>query len=133
MGYIFEAEIAAIMNTVRARTIGESENIRLREVLRSDIHPAIKAYFKAEVERILQEERALELRSKKLSYSLSEVSSLQHQIDLHRNIKLEKAIQEGNDELAGYYRKEIQRLEEQLREKEIKLLPRSRRIKLKKS
>ena len=82
MGYIFEAEIAAIMNTVRGRTIGESENIRLREVLRADIHPAIKAYFKAEVERILQEERALELRSKKLSYSLSEVSSLQHQIDV---------------------------------------------------
>lgn len=82
MGYIFEPEIAAIMNTVRARTIGESDNIKLREVLRADIHPAIKAYYKAEVEKILQEERSLEMRSKKLPYSVSEVSSLQHQIDV---------------------------------------------------
>ena len=61
------------------------------------------------------------------------VESLKDQISIHKNLKLEKAIQEGNDELAGYYRKEIQRLEEQLREKETKLLPRSQRIKLKKN
>lgn len=61
------------------------------------------------------------------------MESLQQQINIHRNIKLEKALQEGNEELAGYYRKEIARLEEQLREKEIKLLPRSHRIKLKKN
>ncbi|MBI3003993.1 MAG: hypothetical protein HYY49_01090 [Ignavibacteriales bacterium] len=82
MGYIFEPEIATIMNTVRACTIGESESIKLRDVLRADIHPAIKAYFKAEVEKILQDERVLEMRSKKLSYSLPEVSSLQRQIDI---------------------------------------------------
>jgi len=82
MGYIFEPEIAVIMNTVRARTIGESESIKLRDVLRADIHPAIMAYYRAEVEKILQDERALEMRSKKLPYSLSEVSSLQHQIDV---------------------------------------------------
>jgi len=60
------------------------------------------------------------------------VESIKQQIDIHRNIKLEKALQEGNEELAGYYKKELERLEGQLREKEIKLLPRSRRIKLKK-
>lgn len=59
------------------------------------------------------------------------VESLQRQIDIHKNIKLEKSLQEGNDELAGYYRKEIERLEGQLMEKEMKLLPRSHRIKLK--
>jgi hypothetical protein len=82
MGYIFESEIATIINTVRGRTIGEDESIKLRDILRADIHPAIKAYFKAEVEKILQDERLLEVRSKKLPYGLPEVASLQHQIDI---------------------------------------------------
>ena len=60
------------------------------------------------------------------------VESIEKQIDIHRNIKLEKALEEGNVELAGYYEKEIKRLEEQLKEKEAKLLTRSERIKLKK-
>lgn len=60
------------------------------------------------------------------------VESIKQQIDIHKNIKLEKALEEGNIELAGYYKKEIERLEEQLREKEAKLLTRSERIKLKK-
>lgn len=59
------------------------------------------------------------------------IESIEKQIDIHKNIKLNKAIKEGNIELAGYYEKEIKRLEEQLKEKEVKLLPRSRRIKLK--
>ena len=59
------------------------------------------------------------------------IESIKQQIDVHRSIKLEKAKQEGNTELAGYYEKEIKRLEEQLKEKEVKLLPRSKRIKLK--
>ena len=60
------------------------------------------------------------------------IKSIEKQIDIHRNIKLEKALEEGNVELAGYYEKEIKRLEEQLREKETKLLPRSKRMKLRK-
>ncbi len=82
MGYIFEAEIERIMNTVRARTIGEADTITLRDILTSKIHPAIKAYFKAEVERQLKEERQLEVRSRKFSYSIPEVTSLQRQMDL---------------------------------------------------
>ena len=60
------------------------------------------------------------------------IKSIEKQIDIHKNIKLEKALEEGNVELAGYYEKEIKRLEEQLREKETKLLPRSKRMKLRK-
>ncbi|MBI1936467.1 hypothetical protein HYS31_08625 [Candidatus Woesearchaeota archaeon] len=60
------------------------------------------------------------------------IKSIQKQIGIHANIKLQRAVHEGNTELAEYYRKEISRLEEQLREKELKLLPRSQRIKLKK-
>ncbi len=81
MGYIFEAEVEAIINSVRARTIGEAEHITLEEVLESPIHPALKAYFRAEVERLLQEERAKEVRSKKFPYANPEVVSLQRQID----------------------------------------------------
>ena len=60
------------------------------------------------------------------------IESIEKQIDIHKHVKLKKAIEEGNIELASYYEKEIKRLEEQLREKEIKLLPRSKRLKLKK-
>lgn len=60
------------------------------------------------------------------------IESLKKEITLHKDIKLEKALDEGNIELASYYEKEITRLNEQLVEKEQKLLPRSRRIKRKK-
>ena len=60
------------------------------------------------------------------------IESIKKEIDIHKDIKLKKAKEEGNIELAGYYEKEIKRLEEQLREKELKLLPRSKRLKLKK-
>ena len=60
------------------------------------------------------------------------VESIEKQINIHKNIKLQKALEEGNVHLAGYYEKEMKRLEEQLKEKETKLLPRSKRIKLKK-
>ena len=82
MGFIFETEIEQIMNAVSARTIGEAETIRLRDVLSADLHPAIKAYFKARVQQILQQERLTEVRSKKFPYALAEVMRLQEQIDL---------------------------------------------------
>lgn len=82
MGFIFETEIATIMNTVRVRTIAESDTIQLKDVLLAEIHPAIKAYFKAEVEKLLQQERQKEIRSKRFSYGQPEVAGLQRQIDL---------------------------------------------------
>lgn len=60
------------------------------------------------------------------------IESIKKEIDLHRNVKLQKALENDNTELAGYYEKEIKRLESQLAEKEEKLLPRSERLKLKK-
>ncbi len=82
MGYIFETEIEQIKNVVRARTIGEAESLTLHEMLGSSVHPAIKAYFKAEVDRYLRQERLHEARSKKFPYSNPEVVSLQRQQDL---------------------------------------------------
>jgi hypothetical protein len=82
MGYIFEAEIDSIIHAVRVKTIGEEDGIILRRILSANIHPAIKAYFKAEVEKTLMQERGLEYRSKKFPYSLPEVKSLEEQIDL---------------------------------------------------
>jgi hypothetical protein len=82
MGYIFEQEIESIKNAVRARTIGEDETIRLRQVLTAKIHPSVKAYCKAEVEKLLATERVGEIRSKRLPYALPEVARLQQQIDL---------------------------------------------------
>jgi hypothetical protein len=70
------------MNAVRARTIGEAESIRLKDILTADLHPAVKAYFKARVQQMLQQERQTEVRSKKFPYSLREVVRLQEQIDL---------------------------------------------------
>jgi hypothetical protein len=82
MGYIFEAEIESIIHAVRVKTIGEEDDVFLKKILSAQIHPAIKAYFKAEVEKTLARERELEYRSKKLPYSLAEVKSLEQQIDL---------------------------------------------------
>ncbi len=82
MGYIFETEIEQIKNVVRARTIGEAESITLHEILDSSVHSAIKAYFRAEVERCLREERLKETRSKRFPYANPEVVSLQRQLDL---------------------------------------------------
>jgi hypothetical protein len=82
MGYIFESEIELIMNGVSARTIGESESIRLKSILSADLHPALKAYFRARVQQMLQQERQTEVRSKKFPYALPEVARLQEQIDL---------------------------------------------------
>ena len=81
MGYMFEAEIESILNVARTRTIGEDDGITLRRVLASDIHPAIKAYVRAEVETLLEQERAREQRSPRFPYSHPEVVSLQQQID----------------------------------------------------
>ena len=58
------------------------------------------------------------------------IKSIKKEIELHKNIKLEKALEEGNIELAAYYEKEIKRLEEQLMEKQKKLLPRSKGLKM---
>ena len=82
MGYIFEAEIESIIHAVRIKTIGEDDGIILKKILTADIHPAVKAYFKAEVEKMLMHERGLEHRSKKFPYSLPEVRSIEAQIDL---------------------------------------------------
>ena len=60
------------------------------------------------------------------------IESLKKEIDVHRNVKLQKALEDDNGELAGYYEKEIKSLEGQLAEKEEKLLPRSKRLKIKK-
>jgi hypothetical protein len=82
MGYIFEAEIESIIHAVHIKTIGEDDGIVLKKILSAKIHPAVKAYFKAEVEKTLMQERGLEYRSKKFSYALPEVRSLEEQIDL---------------------------------------------------
>lgn len=82
MGFIFDSEIIAIMNTVRARTIGEEDDVKMKSILSADIHPAIKAYFKAEVEKLLQQERQKEVRSARFPYGLPEVKGLQRQVDL---------------------------------------------------
>ena len=58
--------------------------------------------------------------------------SIQKEIDIHKSIKLKDALNEGNIELARYYEKEVKRLGEQLLKKQKKLLPRSKRLKLKK-
>jgi hypothetical protein len=82
MGYIFEAEIEAIIHAARVKTIGEEDDVFLKKILSANIHLALKAYFKAEVEKTLVQERGSEYRSKKFPYSLAEVKSLEEQIDL---------------------------------------------------
>ena len=67
------------------KTIGEDDGIILKKIISAKIHPAVKAYFKAEVEKTLSQERGLEYRSKKFSYSLPEVRSLEIDLVLIQN------------------------------------------------
>ncbi len=60
------------------------------------------------------------------------VESIRHQINEHTFVKLRKAQEDDNPELANYYLKEIGRLEEQLKHKREKLLTRTERIRQKK-
>lgn len=59
------------------------------------------------------------------------IESLKKVIDYHRNVKLKKALAEGNVEMAAYYEKEIKNLERGVDKKQNKLLPRSKRLKKK--
>ena len=59
-------------------------------------------------------------------------ASLKKVIAIHKDEKLQKALHEGKGELASYYEKEIKRLEAELAKKEVKALPRSKRLKYQK-
>ncbi|HXX63958.1 MAG TPA: hypothetical protein VEO56_09185, partial [Bacteroidota bacterium] len=53
---MLERETETILETLRARTIGDREGILLREVLRCEIPRGIKTYMHAETVRALSQE-----------------------------------------------------------------------------
>jgi phage shock protein A len=44
------------------------------------------------------------------------IKSLEKQVEIHKQ-KLKQAVEQGNEELAGYYEKDIKRLENELKKK----------------
>jgi hypothetical protein len=79
---MFEEEMAAITQSLIAATILEGETISLAELQHSQVPPTIKTYFKSEVQRWLKEERAADSSSKRFNYNISEIQSLQQQVDM---------------------------------------------------
>ncbi len=80
---MFETEISHIIHVLTAKSIGESETILLKQLMRgpqSDMPRGIKTYFRSEVERWLTQERKAAPKSTRFNFSLPEVHSLLQQM-----------------------------------------------------
>lgn len=95
----------------------EQDNVKIRES---------KLITKTDLGKLLIREKELIKETKKIlklarKNTKKESKSPQKEIRIHKNIKLEKTIKEMKTELSSYYEKEINRLEEQLKEKQKEL------------
>lgn len=79
---MFEEEMTVINQALIAATILDAETISLSQLQRSAVPPTVKTYFKSEVEQWLKNERAAVFTAKRFNYHLSEIQSLQQQIDM---------------------------------------------------
>ena len=81
---MFETEIIHIIHLLTAKSIGESESLLLKQLMRgpqSDVPRCIKTYFRSEVERWLTEEHKSFPKSTRFNYFLPEVQSLLQQMN----------------------------------------------------
>jgi hypothetical protein len=79
---MFEEEMTAINQALIGATIVDAETISLAQLFQCTVPTTIKTYFKSEVQQWLKEERAVTFTSKRFNYHLSEIQSLQQQIDM---------------------------------------------------
>jgi hypothetical protein len=74
---VLEKETEQIVGAVGQRTIGQSGSITLREILAADILPALKAFFRADVEALLLEEHRAALRQTRFNHDHPDVKGAQ--------------------------------------------------------
>lgn len=78
---MFEKETEQLITTICQTTIGENKAVSLRAIFESKIPSNVKVFFRAEVERMLGEERKKESRPSKFNYDVPVIQMLQEQID----------------------------------------------------
>lgn len=78
---LFDQETEQILLTAQQRTIANLPAIAVKDLLASDIPFALKSYFRAHVERILEDELEQCRSSSRFNFIHPEVQSLQRQIN----------------------------------------------------
>jgi hypothetical protein len=74
---VLERETDTIVEVVAQRAIGQAASISLRDVLASDAHPAVRAFFRADVEAMLLEEYRAASRTSRFNHEHPDVKTAQ--------------------------------------------------------
>jgi len=74
---VLERETDQIIGVISQKTIGQSPSITLREVLASDAHPAVRAFFRADVEAMLLEEHRAAVATSRFNHEHPDVKAAQ--------------------------------------------------------
>jgi hypothetical protein len=74
---VLELETDQIVGVIGQKTIAQAPSISLKEVLASDAHPAVRAFFRADVEAMLLEEYRASVRTSRFNHDHADVKSAQ--------------------------------------------------------
>jgi hypothetical protein len=74
---VLERETDQIIGVIGQKTIGQSPSISLREILASDAHPAVRAFFRADVEAMLLEEYRTAVGTSRFNHDHPDVRTAQ--------------------------------------------------------
>jgi hypothetical protein len=74
---VLERETDQIIGVIGQKTIGQSPSISLREILASDAHPAVRAFFRADVEAMLLEEYRAAVGTSRFNHDHPDVRTAQ--------------------------------------------------------
>lgn len=78
---MLEYETERLLRNVEARTIGKGQSISMREILAAEIPQPLKVFFRADVERILNDELRRTRAHSRFDYAQREVEALQRQMN----------------------------------------------------
>lgn len=78
---MLEKETPQLLAVLQRRTIGNSEHISVRDILAAEIPRPVKVFFRADIERILNDEQERARAGSRFNYAHPEVRSLQRQMN----------------------------------------------------
>jgi hypothetical protein len=76
---VLERETEHIVGVIGQKTIGQAPSIALREILAADVLPAVKTFFRTDVEALLLEEHRSALKQSRFRYDHPDVRTAQTQ------------------------------------------------------
>jgi hypothetical protein len=74
---VLERETDQIIGVIGQKTIGQSPSVSLRELLASDAHPAVRGFFRADVEAMLLEEYRTAVGTSRFNHDHPDVRTAQ--------------------------------------------------------